>query len=92
MQAFHIHITGLVQGVGFRYFAKRLADKLDLRGFCKNEEDGGVLIVSSGENDNQEKFLEKLQKGSLFARVDNLNVKEVSEFQSGDFKIHPQQF
>ena len=87
-----IKIFGRVQGVGFRYFVKRQADKLGLKGFCKNEEDGGVLIVSSGEKENQENFIKNLQRGPLFARVDNLNVKEVQEFQSEDFKIHPKKF
>ncbi len=87
-----IRISGRVQNVGFRYFAKKQADRLGLKCFCKNEEDGRVFIVSSGEKENQQKFLEKLQKGPLFARVDNLNVKEVPKFEREDFKIHPQKF
>jgi len=82
-----IKISGRVQGVGFRYFAKRQADKLNLKGFCKNEGDELVVIVSSGEKENQKKFLEKLQRGPLFARVSKLEVKEIPEFQAEDFKI-----
>ncbi|MEI8337911.1 MAG: acylphosphatase [bacterium] len=82
-----IRISGRVQGVGFRYFVKRQADKLGLKGFCKNEGDESVLVFSSGEKENQDKFLEKLQRGPLFARVSKLEVKEVLEFQYENFKI-----
>ncbi len=82
-----IKIYGRVQGVGFRYFVKRQADKLNIKGFCQNEIYSSVFVTSSGEKENQEKFLKKLQKGPLFARVDNLEVKEIPEFKEESFKI-----
>ncbi|NUO10543.1 MAG: acylphosphatase, partial [Candidatus Brocadia sp.] len=35
-----IHITGIVQGVGFRPFIYNLAHKYNLKGFCLNDSHG----------------------------------------------------
>lgn len=43
-----IHITGIVQGVGFRPFLYNLANKHKLKGFCLNNSQG-ILIEVQGE-------------------------------------------
>ncbi len=43
-----IHITGIVQGVGFRPFLYNLANKYKLKGFCLNDSQG-ILIEVQGE-------------------------------------------
>jgi len=43
-----IHITGIVQGVGFRPFLYNLANKYKLKGFCLNDS-RGILIEVQGE-------------------------------------------
>ena len=40
-----IHVTGVVQGVGFRPFVYNLARKYNLRGFCLNDSEGVVIEV-----------------------------------------------
>ena len=82
-----VQIFGRVQGVGFRYFIKRQASKIGMRGFCKNLEDGSVLVNVSGENQILKDFLKKLHKGPLFARVDHLEIKEIPEFEAEAFKV-----
>ncbi len=42
-------ITGVVQGVGFRYWTARKADELMLKGTVRNDHDGSVLLVAEGE-------------------------------------------
>ena len=86
-QYLEIKILGRAQGVGFRYFAKRNAEKLGVKGFCKNLDDGSVLMNVFGEKEITEKFLEKLHKGPLFARVDEIKVREIDKFSYEDFKI-----
>ena len=44
-----IVVKGLVQGVGFRYFVVREAEKLGVKGFTKNLYSGEVLTVVEGE-------------------------------------------
>ena len=55
MQAFHIHITGLVQGVGFRPWVHKLASKYNLDGYVNNGLDG-VHIYCSGKEDDITEF------------------------------------
>ncbi|MBI5816953.1 MAG: acylphosphatase [Candidatus Yonathbacteria bacterium] len=62
-------ITGLVQGVMFRDFVKRSAQKLDLTGTVENCPDGSVFVVAEGEEDKLKKFIPILRKGPLISRM-----------------------
>lgn len=76
-------ITGRVQMVMFRDFAKRNARHVDLTGFVKNNSDGSVAIVAEGEEGDLRVFLKKLEKGPLLARVDQ--VEATWKETAGDF-------
>ena len=81
-------ITGRVQMVMFRDFAKRNAQRLGLTGFVKNNLDGSVSAVAEGEEDDLRAFFKKLKRGSLLARVDNIETvwkEPTSDFS--DFHI-----
>ena len=45
----HITFYGRVQGVGFRYTAKYLAQSMDLTGWVENEDDGTVTLEVQGD-------------------------------------------
>ena len=47
MHATRFLVQGLVQGVGFRYFVYRSADRLGLSGFVRNLPDGRVEVVAA---------------------------------------------
>ncbi len=47
-------IRGIVQGVGFRYFAQRSAARHQVGGYVRNLDDGGVEAFAQGA----EKFVE----------------------------------
>ena len=49
MATYHIHITGRVQGVGFRPFVYRLAQRFQLKGWVKNAEDGVHVEINAEE-------------------------------------------
>ncbi len=55
-KAIHIHITGLVQGVGFRPFVFRMAHEHDIKGWVENGNDG-VHIHAEGEVTGLERFV-----------------------------------
>ena len=63
MNQYHIHVRGLVQGVGFRPYVYRLANEMGLRGYVDNSNDG-VLIVLQSTCIQKEKFLKALIKSS----------------------------
>ncbi|MEK9201812.1 MAG: acylphosphatase, partial [Patescibacteria group bacterium] len=67
-------ITGKVQGVFFREFAKRHADLLGITGFAENREDGGVFVIAEGEKTTLEDFISRLKEGSEHANVTNVSV------------------
>lgn len=61
---------GLVQGVGFRYFVYRNAEKLGLKGYTKNMYTGDeVLTVVEGSRGQIEKLFQQLKTGPMHADV-----------------------
>ncbi len=77
MQSLRIHITGIVQGVGFRPFVYNLATRLELKGWVNNTS-AGVDIHIEGEEADLNSFIEKLtsEKPPL-AVMDEVTVREV---------------
>lgn len=45
-----MHFVGEVQGVGFRWTARKVATNLDLSGWVRNEPDGSVSMELQGPN------------------------------------------
>ena len=68
----HVHVTGRVQGVGFRFCTVRTARRLDLVGWVRNEADGAVTAVAEGPRADLEVFLAALQQGPPGSRVDGV--------------------
>ena len=87
MRHLKIKVSGSVQGVGFRYLAKNRADELGLRGFIRNEKDGGVYIEIEGGEDSLEKFLAWCKQGPEFSRVKKIETKEGRLEGFADFLI-----
>jgi acylphosphatase len=67
---YRYHITGRVQGVGYRYFALREAQSLGVAGFARNLPDGSVEVVAEGAAEAVRAFEERLREGPAFARVE----------------------
>jgi acylphosphatase len=72
VQIKHYRITGRVQGVGFRYFATKKAEELNLNGWVKNMPDGSVEVMLSGDDKLIEEMLKHLRMGPRSARVDDI--------------------
>jgi acylphosphatase len=47
LSAKRFYVSGYVQGVGYRFFARRAAGKLGVRGFVKNLRDGRVEVYNA---------------------------------------------
>ena len=74
-------ISGIVQGVAFRYFARKRARELELTGWVKNLYNGKVEIVAEGEEWQLKKLVMDLQIGPPSATVTGVEVKE-EEFKN----------
>lgn len=61
-ESVHVIYSVMVQGVGFRYTAERIARKLKVSGFVKNLPDGDVEVFLEGDRPALESFLAEIQK------------------------------
>lgn len=68
-------IGGVVQGVGFRYFVMKNAQRLNLAGYVKNLPSGKVQTVAEGPEWAVEELVKKLRMGPSSASVSELNVE-----------------
>ena len=67
-------VTGRVQGVGFRYSTYRRARALQLEGWVRNLDDGGVETFASGEEAQVEQFVQWLHHGPAHAAVEEISI------------------
>lgn len=65
-------VKGLVQGVGFRYFAQRIAAKHQVRGYVRNLQNGSVETLAQGSEISVEAFMRDLIAGPRHSRVDDI--------------------
>jgi len=75
VQRAEIRISGLVQGVGYRFFAERQGRRYGLKGFCRNVPDGTVEVVVEGDYETICSYIEDLRRGPMSAAVKGVNVK-----------------
>jgi acylphosphatase len=74
--------AGRVQGVGFRFAAKRIADSSGITGRVKNLSNGKVEIVAEGERPDVERFL-----GAVAEEMSGCIADQVTDWQkaTGEF-------
>jgi acylphosphatase len=72
VERLEVVVTGRVQGVNFRYYTQREAERLGLRGYVLNRPEGSVEVVAEGERAALEVLLAWLQHGPPAARVAQL--------------------
>ncbi len=69
-------IKGVVQGVGYRWFATRKAMEYNVNGYIKNLPNGDVQAVVEGEEGLVKDFLKELRIGPPYASVSEIITKE----------------
>lgn len=74
-----LRIHGKVQGVGYRFFATRVARRLGLKGFIQNNRDGSVEATVEGESAAIDEWIEELREGPRYAEVTHID-SESKEF------------
>ncbi len=71
----HITVRGRVQGVGFRAFAARAAERLELLGGVRNLQDGLVELEVEGPKIRIESLLRELKIGPPAAYVAQIDIE-----------------
>jgi len=69
-----ILVNGMVQGVGYRYYARQEAVSLNLVGYVKNMPDGSVLSEVEGARGLVEAYINALKIGPQWSSVQGIHV------------------
>ena len=80
----HIYYSGRVQGVGFRYAAKRTAAGFDVTGTVRNLLDGRVELTAEGSESELKEFRQAICDAGMahFIQSENLSWREAT----GEFR------
>ena len=90
IKARHFLLSGRVQGVGFRFFARNAAWREGVTGFVRNLPDGRVEIQAEGEQESLDRFERSLYEGPSTGEVQTVLVNEILPTGNGDsFRIKP---
>ena len=73
----HIVVTGLVQGVGFRYFTVTQARRLGVQGWVRNCRDGSVELEAQGSSDAVQALVEQLAIGPRWSEASHVAVQDM---------------
>jgi acylphosphatase len=84
-QRLHAIVHGRVQGVGFRYFVRENAIRLNITGWVRNRYNGTVEVTAEGTRQDLDAFLRVLHRGPSAANV--TEVKYDWDVASGEFAV-----
>lgn len=71
-----IEFTGQVQGVGFRWRARKAANLYDCIGWCRNNWDGSVTMEIQGTEESIDKVIQKLDS-DRYIWIHGMEEKEI---------------
>ncbi len=87
--AVRARVTGIVQGVGYRWFAEAAARRSGVLGWVRNLRDGSVECHAEGANVAVEAFLLELRRGPRAARVEGVDAHAVPPENPAAFEVRP---
>jgi acylphosphatase len=84
-------VSGMVQGVGFRMFVAREANKLGISGYTRNLFDGRVEVLAHGTRVQLEQLRAALERGPLLSSVSGVREEEahIDAHHQHGFVIEP---
>lgn len=82
-------VSGKVQGVGYRHFIKKHAEKLSVEGCIQNNDDGSVLIYAFATPEILDDFIDFVYEGSAKSEVKNVDVEPMQTHRDfrGVFRV-----
>lgn len=84
----HLHIFGLVQGVGFRYHFMEQAQFLGIAGWVRNRRGGSVEATIAGTPEAVEALIAWARRGPAAAQVERVDVSAAEGAFAG-FELRP---
>jgi acylphosphatase len=85
--AIHVLISGIVQGVGYRFSTVKKAQKLGLNGWVRNLADTRVEALFEGEQNAVEQMLQWCHIGPASAVVDHIEIEQINPQGIQGFEI-----
>lgn len=79
MTTMHAYVAGRVQGVYFRNWTRKQAQRLGLHGWVRNLRDGRVEVLAHGRDDMLRELEKLLWQGPPLSRVDTVEITTVAE-------------
>lgn len=84
----HVLVSGMVQGVSFRYYTMQAAAHLRITGWVRNLPDGRVEAVFEGEQEDLDRMLAWCREGPRSARVEHVEIlPQAWTGEFGSFRI-----
>jgi len=84
----HMIVSGVVQGVGFRYYILRIAQSFAVNGWVRNRYDSSVEIYAEGEASSLQGFLKEVRVGPRHAHVTDIKIDwQEYKGEHKDFRI-----
>jgi acylphosphatase len=71
----HLLISGMVQGVGFRWFVTRKANEYNMKGYVRNLYTDEVEVEVEGNKGLIQEFIKDLRIGPRSAQVTDIKIK-----------------
>jgi acylphosphatase len=89
MRCVHVVVRGQVQGVGYRYTLRLVADEAGVSGWVRNRRDGSVEAQLEGPDDRVDEVLGWMAEGPPGARVDDATVTDAAPAGGRGFEVRP---
>jgi acylphosphatase len=87
MKTLRLYISGTVQGVIFRKFIEENANRIGVRGYVRNLDDGRVEVVIEGVDDRVLEMVEICKKGNIHSKIREVQIQEIPHQGFIGFKI-----
>jgi acylphosphatase len=90
-QAKRYFVSGMVQGVGYRFYAQAAADQLHISGFVRNLRDGRVEVFAMATPREHAELRAMLERGPRFSSVSEVQEEAavLDRHYEGGFVINP---
>jgi len=87
MRRVHVIVTGDVQGVGYRYTMRMVADEAGVSGWVRNRRDGSVEAEVEGTDEQVDEVLAWMAEGPPGSRPSTAAVDDIPRAGGQGFKV-----